>query len=126
MREIKLLDRTQPQTLVIGSLLLYLNAGFALLTMLFGGLSLLSFLLVIALPVGGAYGVANSKRVGYYVALAATGLQVLFVVYEIYSLGLSTVIGGGLLGLLNLILVVIPFVLFVHPLSRNYAKTWFH
>ncbi|WP_156099285.1 hypothetical protein [Ferrimicrobium acidiphilum] len=37
MRELKLFDRTQPQTLQIGVLLLYLNAALAILAVLFGG-----------------------------------------------------------------------------------------
>jgi hypothetical protein len=123
MRELKLLDRTQPQTLYIGSLLLYLDAVIALFNLLFGGLSLLTLLIGIVLPVAGAYGVANARKVGYYVALLATGIPVLLVLYYLATFGLG-ILGG--LGLISVILTIVPFVLFVHPMSRSYVKSWFH
>jgi hypothetical protein len=123
MRELKLLDRTQPQTLYIGSLLLYLDAAIALFNVLFGGLSALTLLLGIVLPVAGAYGVANSRKLGYYVALVATGIPVLLILYYLATYGLG-ILGG--LGLISVILTIVPFVLFVHPMSRSYVKAWFH
>lgn len=123
MRELKLLDRTQPQTLYIGSLLLYLDAVIALFNLLFGGLSLLTLLIGIVLPVAGAYGVANARKAGYYVALLATGIPVLLVLYYLATFGLG-ILGG--LGLISVILTIVPFVLFVHPMSRSYVKSWFH
>jgi hypothetical protein len=123
MRELKLLDRTQPQTLYIGSLLLYLDAAIALFNVLFGGLSALTLLLGIVLPVAGAYGVANSRKLGYYVALVATGIPVLLILYYLVTYGLG-ILGG--LGLISVILTIVPFVLFVHPMSRSYVKAWFH
>jgi hypothetical protein len=123
MRELKLLDRTQPQTLYIGALLLYLDAAIALFNVLFGGLSALTLLLGIVLPVAGAYGVANSRKLGYYVALVATGIPVLLILYYLATYGLG-ILGG--LGLISVILTIVPFVLFVHPMSRSYVKAWFH
>jgi len=123
MRELKLLDRTQPQTLYIGSLLLYLDAAIALFNVLFGGLSALTLLLGIVLPVAGAYGVANSRKLGYYVALVATGIPVLLILYYLATYGLG-ILGG--LGFISVILTIVPFVLFVHPMSRSYVKAWFH
>ncbi len=124
MRELKLFDRTQPQTLQIGVLLLYLNAALAVLAVLFGGgLSIPVLLLDIVLPIGGAYGVANSRKLGYYAALLATGIPLLLLVYFALTVGISALFGAELL---NVILTVVLFALFIHPHSRNYAKTWFH
>ncbi|MHB8190272.1 MAG: hypothetical protein ACYDHP_07625 [Ferrimicrobium sp.] len=123
MRELKLLDRTQPQTLLIGSLLLYLNAAFAILEVLFFGISFLGLLLAVILPVVGAYGVANSRRIGYYIALAATAIPLLYYVYILLTAGLSALLS---VGLLSIILAVVPFALFIHPMSRQYVKLWFH
>ncbi|MCI2975857.1 MAG: hypothetical protein MP439_07245 [Ferrimicrobium sp.] len=124
MRELKLFDRTQPQTLQIGVLLLYLNAALAILGLLFGGGLSLPFLLIdIVLPLGGAYGVANARKYGYYAALLATGLPLLLLIYLGLTVGLSALFGAELL---NVILVIVMFALFVHPHSRMYAKTWFH
>ncbi|WP_298337950.1 hypothetical protein [Ferrimicrobium sp.] len=124
MRELKLFDRTQPQTLQIGVLLLYLNAALALLTVLFGGgLSLLFLILDILLPIGGAYGVANSRKLGYYAALLATGIPLALLIYYVFTVGLSAIFGAELL---NVIITVVLFALFIHPHSRMYAKTWFH
>ncbi|WP_298208186.1 hypothetical protein [Ferrimicrobium sp.] len=124
MRELKLFDRTQPQTLQIGVLLLYLNAALALLTVLFGGgISLVFLILDIVLPIGGAYGVANSRKLGYYAALLATGIPLLLLIYYVLTVGLSVLFGAELL---NVIITVVLFALFIHPHSRMYAKTWFH
>lgn len=124
MRELKLLDRTQPQTLYIGSLLLYFDAAMTVLDiLLYGGLSIYTLLIGLLLPVIGAYGVANSRKLGYYVALVATGIPVLLIVYYLATVGLG-ILGG--LGLISVILTVVPFVLFVHPMSRSYVKSWFH
>jgi hypothetical protein len=124
MRELKLFDRTQPQTLQIGVLLLYLNAALAILAVLFGGgLSIPILLLDILLPLGGAYGVANSRKYGYYAALLATGIPLLLLIYLVLTTGLSSLFGAELL---NVVLTVVMFALFIHPQSRLYAKTWFH
>ena len=123
MRELKLLDRSQPQTLVIGSLLLYINAAFALLETLFVGLSPAGLLLAVALPLAGAYGVANSKRLGYYIAVAATAIPLLYDLYILVEYGVGTLLSVGIIAI---ILAIVPFALFVHPHSRGYAKIWFN
>src|SRR5581483_7429161 len=66
------LNQSQPQTLVFACFLLYLNAGFALLAVFsgFGSLDPLTTL-VIAAGVGGGYGIANERKWGYILALAA-------------------------------------------------------
>src|SRR6202011_3809998 len=58
------LDRTQPQTLYIAVILLYINAVFGLIF----GLSAIG-LLIVAGQVGAGYGIANEKKWGYGLGL---------------------------------------------------------
>jgi hypothetical protein len=106
----------QPQTLQIAVALLYWNAAIGLLVaLLVGGLGRLE-LILLAADVAGGYGVANERRWGYVTALVAAFLP--FV--------LLFVVGGFLAGgILNLIFEIALVVLLLHPMSRNYYKTWF-
>src|SRR5579884_3026240 len=66
------LDRSQPQTLYMASVLLYINAVFLLLALLvygIGGLGILGLVLLFG-QVGAAWGIANEKRLGYYLGVA--------------------------------------------------------
>jgi hypothetical protein len=116
-------NQNQPQTLYMGTILLYLHVGLSLLF----GRSLLFFfgplgLLLLAALVAGAYGIANDQRWGWRLAVAITGLQ-------LGILGYFLVQDLGLLFELNyLIASVVPvalFLLLVHPLSRQYERIWF-
>ena len=112
----KFLNQSQPQTLVLGTLLLYINAVFGLLS--FGALSALGLLLVVGLAVGG-YGIANEWRWAYGVAVAASIVQlVLFFaflgssVFE-FPYIITLLFDGALVALL------------LHPESRSYQRIWF-
>jgi hypothetical protein len=117
------LDRTQPQTLYIATLLMYFNAALSLLfgatrynTSVFGihhG-SLLIGLLLIAGEIGGAWGIANEKKWGYIVALVVAFLLLAETVLSFYS--------GALLTLIFEIALV---ALLLHPQSREYRRIWF-
>ncbi|MGI9602018.1 MAG: hypothetical protein ACR2QE_09045 [Acidimicrobiales bacterium] len=110
----RFINRYQPQLLVTATMLAYIQAVFDLLTGLQEG-----FLLLVVVAVGkglGAFGIANSKRVGYYVCIAATvvGIIMLFVLnYSLFGRLLNLVFEGALLGAL------------LHPQSRDYTKIWF-
>jgi uncharacterized membrane protein (DUF2068 family) len=123
MRELKLIDRSQPQTLVIGSILLYLNAAFTLFEMLFVGISPLLLLVSVVLPVVGAYGIANSKRLGYYLAVAAAAIPLVTYLYFGILGGLGTILSSGII---IIIFAIVPFALLLHPMSREYQRVWFH
>lgn len=116
VNERKFLNQAQPQTLVLATLLLYINAVFGLLS--FGALSALGLLLVVGLAIGG-YGVANEWRWAYGVAVAASIVQlVLFFAFLGFSaFGFPYIItllfDGALVGLL------------LHPESRSYQRIWF-
>jgi hypothetical protein len=117
------LDRTQPQTLYIATMLMYFNAALSLLfgatrynTNVFGihhG-SLLIGLLLIAGEIGGAWGIANEKKWGYIVALIVAFLLLAETVLSFYS--------GALLTLIFEIALV---ALLLHPQSREYRRIWF-
>jgi hypothetical protein len=119
----KWLDKTQPQTLYIATILMYINAALSLLvvaeyshTTLFGihhGLLLLE-LILIAGQIGGGFGIANEKKWGYFVAVAAA-IGVLLATLFSFT-------GGGLI---NLIFEVALVALLLHPQSREYRRIWF-
>jgi hypothetical protein len=110
---------SQPQTLQIAVFLLYANAVFALL------LAAGPILLLSAIAGGiGAYGIANSRKWGYQLAVLASGIDVtLLVVLPFLQIGPELVFD-----LQYLILIVIPVALFcalIHPESREHQRIWF-
>jgi len=113
VNERKFLNQFQPQTLVIATLLLYINAFFDLIS--FNGV------LMIAAIVGaaGGYGIANEKRWGYVVGTVFAILQVATLLgfagsdaFD-FPLILTLLFDGALVALL------------VHPQSREYQRIWF-
>jgi hypothetical protein len=113
------INQSQPQTLYMAQVLLYIGAA---LTLLFGGFASVIGLAFVAAGAGAAYGIANEKRWGYYLGLAFTGLRVLFLLIFLVD-------DFGLLVNLNfLISAVVPvglFLLLMHPQSREYQRIWF-
>jgi hypothetical protein len=109
-------DHHQPQTLQIATMLLYMHGIFALI---FGALASALGLLVLVVSVGGAFGMANSKKWGYVLALIAAFLPFLF---RLAVDGLSGLVGGDLITLMFDIALV---ALLVHPMSRSYQKIWY-
>lgn len=119
----KWLNQGQPQTLVIATLLLYINAFFGILNAFLGGASLLFLAIVVAQGLGG-FGIANEKKWGYNVAVVASVLSLALLVFIVTaSLGI-----GGLFSiniLFTLIFDIALVALLVHPQSREYTKIWF-
>lgn len=114
MNDRKFLDTTQPQTLVIATLLLYLNAGLLVFYLLLYGFgSLLGIGLAVALGFG-AYGIANEKKWGYSLAIVAAVVNAL----------LPFLVFGGV-NILTLIFDVALVILLLHPMSRDYQRIWF-
>jgi hypothetical protein len=119
----KWLDRTQPQTLYIATMLMYFNAVLSLLFLaeytnvsLFGlrhGLVLLELFLIVGQAAGG-FGIANEKKWGYFLAVVAA-IVLLLATLVSYT-------GGGLI---NLIFAVALVALLLHPQSREYRRIWF-
>lgn len=130
------INPSQPQTLVFATWLLYFNAA---LTLVFFGDAIFYVLgfcggsfgcgrsvdiLRILLPaayVGGAYGIANERRWGYYLGIAAACVPLsarLLFSFRTQSSPLST----DFIGLAFDIALV---VLLLHTMSRSYQKIWF-
>ena len=105
------LDRTQPQTLQMATLLLYINAALYVITLqLLNPIGAVSILVEVA----AAWGIANEKKVGYWLGVggAVLGL-VLTILYFSFGAILSLIFWGALVALL------------LHPQSRAYRKVWF-
>ncbi|HTV11508.1 MAG TPA: hypothetical protein VME20_06560 [Acidimicrobiales bacterium] len=112
------LDRSQPQTLYLATILLYFNAAWWLLYLIVGIATWFTLLAIPAIFAG--LGIANEKRLGYWGAVAVGALNVLilldlFVAAQGQSFGvvISLIFGIALLALL------------LHPMSRSYQRIWF-
>ena len=110
---------SQPQTLQIAVFLLYANAVLGVL------LPQLPLLTIAGLAgAAGAYGIANSRRWGYQVAVTASGFEVAVVaVLPLLDNGLETLF--DLRFLVYILFPVALFCLLVHPESRQHQRVWF-
>jgi hypothetical protein len=109
----RFLNQYQPQPLVMGTLLCYVNAFFLLIS------GYLLFLIIAAGLAGGGYGIANEKKWGYGLAVASAIVQIAFWVlvagediFE-FPLILTVLFDAALVALL------------LHPQSREYQRIWF-
>ena len=101
------INQSHPQTLLMGTYLLYFDAAF---TGLGAFLSGSMFLFGLAAGAGvAAWGIANDKRWAYYLGLAVSALGVLF------NLG----------NILGLMFAVAQIARLLHPISREYQQVWF-
>ena len=118
MNERRFLNQSQPQTLVIATMLLYINAVFGLLFGMIAVSPILALATVVGLAVGG-YGIANEKKWGYAVAVAAAVAQCAMLLLvagaEVieFPLIITLLFDGALVALL------------VQPESRDYQRIWF-
>jgi hypothetical protein len=118
------LNQSQPQTLVIACVLLYINAAFGILDILalgtvlpLAGLGLLYYAVLIGGGIAGGYGIANERKWGYALALVTA-----------FSPFVITILGGGnpfQADLFSLIFEIALVVLLLHTQSREYEKVWF-
>ena len=113
MEERRWINHFQPQTLVTGTVLAYIQGFFALLAM-----SVYGLLFAVALGFG-AYGIANDKRWGYGLAVSGAILQLLIYVGLLLNYGLELDI------LLGLLFAGALVALLLHPESREYQRIWF-
>ena len=115
------LNPTQPQTLQIGVMLLYVNAALGLLSLIIGGAAGLLGIAIIAAEILGAYGIANERKWGYIVGLVAAILPLALVVLAVIA-GAGSVLGLGIIGIIFQIALI---ALLLHPQSREYQRLWF-
>lgn len=137
----KWFDRMQPQTVAIATWLLYIDGAFNFLHYLDknevygawrwngGIMAVVAFLFVLAFPIGG-FLLANGKKMGWYVALAAAFspfvLRLLWKVLEndlwASQMSVKTIVIGSTY--VNFMFEAALAALLLHPMSRNYVKTW--
>ena len=111
-------NSNQTQTLTALQFMLYFRAVFLLLAVLAGGANIYTLTFLI-LAVGGAYGTANEKKWGYYMAAGFAVLNGLFYAYLLTASSFEfSVVLGALFAIVFLVLVF-------HEESRNYVKIWF-
>jgi len=119
VNERRFFNQSQPQTLQTGVILCYLSAVFGLLFGVAANSLFFALFIIVGLAAGG-YGIANEKRWGYMLAVAAAILQVLMYVI---------VYGGDIITdvfvLISFCFDVALVVLLVHPMSRDYQRIWF-
>lgn len=108
------IDTTQPQTLLIAVVLLYINAAFQLLA---GGFLNPISLAIIAGQVAAGFGIANEKKWGYGLGIAMAFLPFLVRLIFLHN-PLAT-------DLITLMFEVALIALLLHPQSREYQRIWF-
>ena len=102
------INQSHPQTLLMGTYLLYIEAFFGVVSILLGGFFLFGLVLAAGAAAAG-YGIANDRNWGYYLGIGVSALGVLF------NLG----------NMLGLIFAIAQIALLLHPMSRSYQKVWF-
>jgi hypothetical protein len=116
MTSLRWVDRTQPQTLMMATVVMYINAAFGLI---YGqeffvlGAVPVGILLIVGQVVSGL-GIANEKKWGYWLGVALTALFLAYVIIHF-----------SFLSLLNLLFYGALLALLLHPQSREYRRIWF-
>ncbi len=125
-------NNRQPQTLYIAQILMYFNGAMAILfggllrvgrVSLFGSVFLgtIFILLVTVGMVAGAYGIANEKKLGYQVGVAAAAAPLVVTVGFVLTEGLSRAFDNPI----NLMFEIALVALLLHPMSSSYQRIWF-
>jgi hypothetical protein len=120
---------SQPQTLYMAHLFLYITAAFNLFYALLNGFTLVlpnraqPSLAEIVLEVIAGYFIANERKVGYYIGFVAAALALYPGVMTLLANGIGTLFELG--WILEVVFPAILFILLVHPMSREYQKIWF-
>jgi hypothetical protein len=109
------INQRHPQTLLFATYLLYFDAFFGLLNVVLGGgLDPIGLGLAVGSAAAG-YGIANDRNWGYFLGVGVSVVSLLFLV-----------LAFGLMGNpISLMFGIAQLALLLHPMSRNYQKTWF-
>jgi hypothetical protein len=107
---------SQPQTLQIAVFLLYIRAAFGVLFGTF--LNPIGVLLIAGMAAGG-FGIANEKKWGYTLGLA---MSLAPAVLRVLVGGPGALLGRDPIGLMFEVALI---ALLLHPMSRDYQRTWF-
>jgi uncharacterized membrane protein (DUF2068 family) len=111
-------NSSQPQTLQFAQILLYFNGVLLLLQgMIRGGLGLFGLAFLVG-QVGGAFGIANDRKWGYWVAVVFAFAPLIFELYLLRAHVLAV-------GAVTLLFQVALIFMLLHPQSREYKRIWF-
>ena len=118
VNDFRWVNQSQPQTLYGATILCYIDAIFGVLFGVITTSPLLGLLTILGLGAGG-FGIANEKKWGYAVAVAASVLQLamLLVIFRFDVLGFPVI--------LTLLFDALLVGLLLHPMSRDYQRIWF-
>ncbi|HEX9467584.1 MAG TPA: hypothetical protein VGA11_04180 [Acidimicrobiia bacterium] len=120
MNDSKWVNQFQPQTLVIATFLLYLEAAFWVLNLIQRSFPAeVALLAIVTLALGG-YGIANEKKWGYVSAIFGALLN--FGWPFLYGISLGNYFSNDPIGFIFTGAIV---ALLVHPMSREYQRIWF-
>jgi hypothetical protein len=108
------INQAHPQTLLFGAYLLYFDAIWAVLNAVIFGRPDPTQIVLGAGGAAAAYGIANDRTPAWYAGVVVSGLAL---GYRLLLFGLADAIG--------LMFAIAQVALLVHPMSRNYVKTWF-
>lgn len=122
----------QPQTLYIAQLLLYWSGGIAVLfTLVIGvppirifGSAPLGTLFVLLDTIGmmaGAFGIANERRWGYWLAVVAAAAPLTLRLLVVVAGSTRSLLANPILLLFDIALIA----LLLHPLSRSHQRYFF-
>ena len=114
---------SQPQTLRIAVILLYISAVFGVLRGSIFFLFPIGLLLVVGSAAAG-FGIAHDRRWAYVLGVTISVLGLLPFAIFLVDEGLGAILDLDIL--LVLLFPVARFALLVHPTSRNYQRIWFH
>jgi hypothetical protein len=118
VNDVKWVNQFQPQTLVIATIICYIDAVFGLLFGVITSSVIVGLIIIVGLGLGG-FGIANEKRWGYALAVIAAVLQLgsLIVIFG------ADVFRGTII--INLLFDGALVALLLHPMSRDYQRIWF-
>lgn len=116
-------DRSQPQTLQYGVILLYIDAVFLVIfgVVVIGvsaAVSIVAGLALAAAMVVGALGIANERKWGYVLGVAAAIVALVYAAYVTFYLVDTSYV-------LNLVFAIALVALLLHTQSREYRRIWF-
>ena len=119
MNEHRWFNPHQPQTLQSAVILCYIEAVMGLLFGVASRSLIVALFIIVGLATGG-FGIANEKKWGYGLAVAAAVAQVLALL-ALFGASTFTAFGPLVSFMFDAALVA----LLLHPMSRDYQRIWF-
>jgi hypothetical protein len=119
VNDIRWVNTHQPQTLVNATILCYVQAAVGLIFTVLAESRFVIIFILVGLVAGG-FGVANEKKWGYTLAVAASVVQLAAL---LAMFGMATFTDINLLVTFGFDAALVALLL--HPMSRDYQRIWF-